>query len=292
MLSVVIPSFNEERGVKGVLEHVLEVMRKGSIEGEVILVDDGSTDSTSAVASSCDGVSVLRHAENRGYGASLKTGIRHAKYETIFITDADGTYPNQSLPDLLSRFCSGPAEMVVGARTKKGAAIPGIRRPAKWFIGKLANYISGTQIPDVNSGMRIFRRETALGFFSLLPDGFSFTTTLTLALLANGYLVDYVEIDYRPRIGKSKIRPIHDTLNFGQLVLRTGLYFAPLKLFMPMTGFLFLLSLLWGFFSHLVLGRFADASTLVIVMAAFQIGAVGLVAELINQRVPKNNQPD
>jgi glycosyltransferase involved in cell wall biosynthesis len=292
MVSVVIPAYNEEKGVLEVLEEIQGVLKDTGIEGEIILVDDGSTDRTGEEARRCEGVTVLRHPENRGYGASLKTGIRHASNEYVFITDADGTYPNRRLPEFLHRFRDGPLDMVVGARTGKGAAIPLVRRPAKWFIGRLANFIAGMRIPDLNSGMRMFRRDVALQHLSVLPDGFSFTTTISLAMVVNGYLVEDVVIDYRTRVGRSKIRPIQDTLNFVQLVLRMGLYFAPLKIFLPLAGLLILLAAGWGLFSRLVLGQLADVSSLVIAMTGIQIAAVGMVAELINHRVPKNRRED
>lgn len=288
MVSVVIPAYNEEHGVRGVLQQIQNVFRENSIEGEIILVDDGSTDGTAAEGMACEGVTVLQHRENRGYGASLKTGIRHATHEFVFITDADGTYPNQQLPELLSRIRADPLDMVVGARSRRAKAVPLVRKPAKWVIGKLANFIAGEEIPDINSGMRVFRRDVALRHLSLFPDGFSFTTTITLAMLANAYLVEYVSVDYRRRVGRSKIRPIYDTLGFVQLVLRMGLYFAPLKIFLPMASLLLFLAVAWGVFSHYALGRLADVSALLIAMTGLQVGAVGMVAELINQRVPKN----
>jgi hypothetical protein len=176
--------------------------------------------------------------------------------------------------------------MVVGARTGQQVAIPLLRRPAKWVIGQLANFVAGETIPDINSGLRVFRREAALPMFSMFPDGFSFTTTITLAMLTNGYLVDYLPINYHARVGQSKIRPVRDTLNFVQLILRMALYFAPLKFFLPLSGLIGLAAIGWGIFSAVALGRLADVSTLVIMMAAVQVAVVGLLAELINHRLP------
>ena len=165
-------------------------------------------------------------------------------------------------------------------------SIPILRRPAKWAIGRLGNFVAGASIPDLNSGLRVFRRDVALRLFSMLSDQFSFTTTITLAMLTNGYLVGYVPIDYYARIGRSKIRPIRDTLNFVQLALRIGLYFAPLKIFLPISLFLLLLAVAWALFSKFVLGQLADVSTLVIAMTGFQVAVIGMLAELINQRLP------
>lgn len=285
-LSVVIPAFNEETGITSVLTELASVLNDSSLPCEIIVVDDGSSDDTAKVAGQLPGIRVLRHQGNRGYGAALKTGIRHASYELICIIDADGTYPPDRIPTMMDRLIAYGYDMVVGARTGKSISMPLLRRPAKWALGKLANLVVGEQISDINSGLRVFRRSTALRFFSLLPNGFSFTITITLAMLTNGYLVDYLPIDYHARVGKSKIRPIQATLNFTQLILRISLYFAPLKIFLPLSGLFLLLAIAWGLFSAFVLGKLADVSTLVIVMTAVQIAVVGLLAELINRRLP------
>lgn len=285
-LSILIPAYNEEAGITPVLRQLAHVLAGSKWAYEIVVIDDGSQDGTAALAEQCPGVTVLRHRSNRGYGAALKTGLRHVHSDLICITDADGTYPNERIPELLDRLIQGKYDMVVGARTGANVSIPLLRQPAKWAIGRLANFVAGETIPDLNSGLRIFRREAALQLFSMLPDGFSFTTTITLAMLTNGYLVDYIPINYHARVGQSKIRPIRDTLNFIQLTLRMALYFAPLKIFLPFSGFLLLLALGWGLFSAFVLGRLADVSTLVIAMAAVQVAIVGLLAELINHRLP------
>lgn len=285
-VTIVVPAYNEEQAIDSVLEQLLRVMNRSELLHEVIVVDDGSQDATAEVAERYEGVVVLRHKGNRGYGAALKTGLRHARHELICITDADSSYPSEGIPDLIARLERGRCDMVVGARVGENVAIPLIRRPAKWAIGRLANFVAGESIPDLNSGLRVFRRSVALRLFSMLPDGFSFTTTITLAMLTNGYLVDYVPINYHARIGRSKIRPIQDTLNFVQLVLRIALYFAPLKVFLPFSGFLLLLALFWALFSKFVLGELADVSTLVIAMTAVQVAVIGMLAELINRRLP------
>lgn len=285
-VSVVVPAYNEEHGLPPVLQQLQEVMKGASVDCEIIVVDDGSQDQTAAVCAGFDGVTVIRHLENRGYGAALKSGIRSARYDLICITDADGTYPNDRIPELIQQVYADDNHMVVGARRGEQVAIPAIRRPAKWVLGHLANWISGRTIPDINSGLRVFRRDVALRFFRVLPDSFSFTTTITLAMLTNGYRVSYVPINYYARVGKSKIHPIRDTLNFVQLILRIGLFFAPLKIFLSLSMILLLLAVAWGTASVVFLGRLADVSTIVIVMTAAQVAGVGLLAELINQRIP------
>jgi glycosyltransferase involved in cell wall biosynthesis len=288
-LSIIVPAYNEEGGIAGVLSQLrilCDSLTAASWKVEVIFVDDGSIDGTATAIEQHADIVLLRHRVNRGYGAALKTGIRHASGEWICITDADGTYPNERIPDLVAQAEETGSDMVVGARTGQRVAIPVIRRPAKWAIRQLAAFVVGESIPDLNSGMRLFRRSAAMRFFGILPDGFSFTTTITLGMLTNGYLVEYVPINYHARVGSSKIRPIQDTINFVQLVLRIALYFKPLKVFVPISGVMLLLALFWAVFSKVVLGQLADVSTLVIAMTAVQVLMIGMLAELINQRVP------
>lgn len=288
-LSIIIPAYNEEAGIASMLDHLLEVSADFPLNAvEIIIVDDGSQDSTAQIVQSYDReqVRLLQHTQNQGYGAALKTGIRQASHEVLCIIDADNTYPAERIPDLYSDMHTHSADMVVGARTGENVHIPLIRRPAKAFLRSLASYVAETSIPDLNSGLRLFRRDIVLRFFNLLPNQFSFTTTITLAMLVNGYHLRYVSINYAARTGRSKIKPIRDTLNFIQLVLRIALYFSPLRFFIPLSVLLILIGIVWGVMSAVVFGRFADASTLVILMSAFQFAGIGLLAELINKRIP------
>src|SRR5690349_968381 len=203
-VSVVIPAYNEETGVSTQVESVRRVMNSHNIVHEIVVVDDGSEDQTSAAALRAH-ARVLKHPRNRGYGASLKTGILAAKYNHIAITDADGTYPADQIPVLLSKLET--SDMVVGARTGENVHIPWVRKPGKLILGWLANLIAGQRIPDLNSGLRVFRRDCAIQYFSVLSNKFSFTSTITMALLADDYQVVYHPINYYRRIGKSKIEP-------------------------------------------------------------------------------------
>jgi glycosyltransferase involved in cell wall biosynthesis len=285
-VSIVIPAYNEEGAIGEVLHKLLQVLAEAELPHEILVVDDGSQDDTAVIVADIPEVTLIRHRQNKGYGAALKTGIRRAQHELICITDADGTYPNERIPDLAAWFDQEPLDMVVGARIGDEVAIPLIRRPAKWALGKLANFVAGETIPDLNSGLRLFRRDVVLRFFTILPEQFSFTTTITLAMISNQYLVKYVPINYYARVGKSKIRPIQDTINFVQLVMRIALYFAPLKVFVPLSLFLILAGVAWAAYTLLAWGQLADVSTLVIMMTAFQVLVIGLLAELINRRVP------
>lgn len=233
-VSVVIPAYEE---AEHVAEQVRAVERQLASSGwtfEIIVVDDGSTDQT-AERAALTGARVLRRPRNRGYGAALKLGIQSAQYGWILITDADGTYPAESIPALLE--ASTTNEMVVGARIGKVVKVPLVRQPAKWFLRRLASYLAGRQLPDLNSGLRLMRKELITRYEHLLPDGFSFTTTITLASACNAHAVEYVPINYLARLGQSKIRPRH-AYDFLLLILRTIVFFNPLKVFIPMGAFL------------------------------------------------------
>ena len=278
-LSAIIPAYNEEKIIKQTIEGLKKELAKLDLNCEIIVVDDGSTDKTKEILEKIKGIKLINHPENRGYGAALKTGIKQSQSELILIIDADGTYPSESIPELIKHISD--YDMVTGARTGKRAKIPLIRKPAKWTINKLANYLSGTKIPDLNSGLRIIKRPLLEKFILILPDGFSFTTTITLAALTNGHRVKYIPIDYHKRIGKSKIRPIRDTLNFFQLIIRTVLYFDPLKIFIPLSAILFLLGLAVFIYSYSFAPEVLDTTTAIFIISSMQILAVGLIADLV-----------
>ena len=229
-VSIVIPAFNEESGVRPVVVELREILQRHEIRGEIIVVDDGSTDATARAAAAA-GARVIRHLSNRGYGAALKTGIPAATYDIIAITDADCTYPAEHIPNLLAELES--ADMVVGARVGRNVQIPLIRRPVKWALNHLANYLSNARIPDLNSGLRAFRRDVVMQYFPILPDQFSWTMTITLAMHCDKYAVSYLPINYRERKGRSKIMP-WDAGSFLILILRTSMLFRPLRVFLPL----------------------------------------------------------
>jgi glycosyltransferase involved in cell wall biosynthesis len=279
-LSVVIPAYNEEEAVEKIIERTRKVLSREKIKHEIIVVDDGSQDATAQRAQKAKAHVVLM-GENRGYGASLKAGIRRAKGEWIAILDADGTYRPEELPLLLNMVETN--DMVVGARTLAGAAIPFFRRLPKWFLGQWANYLAERKIPDLNSGMRLFKKSAMARYEGLFPNGFSFTTTITLALECHGYIVKYVPIHYESRVGQSKIRPFRDTINFFALVLRVVMYFKPLKIFIPLSGIIFLAAVASALRAHEA-GQGLTAPTLLLLVAALQVAALGLLADLLVKR--------
>ncbi|MEO8634299.1 MAG: glycosyltransferase family 2 protein [Gemmatimonadales bacterium] len=272
-VSVVIPAYNEGAHVASQVRDVERVLKTTDWRYEIIVVDDGSKDDT-ALQADTTGARVLRRVRNRGYGAGLKLGIRHAQYGYILITDADGTYPVEAIPAMLAS--AERHAMVVGARTGTTVHIPLIRRPAKAFIRWLASYLSGQHIPDINSGLRLMRRDLIERYEHLLPDGFSFTTTITLASICNGYAVQYQSIDYHARLGESKIRARH-AYDFTLLVLRVIVYFNPLKIFIPLGAFLATIGL-----TKLVYDIWKDnlsETTLLGLLGAMLVWSVGMLAD-------------
>lgn len=280
-ISVLIPAYNEEEAIKQIIRDIINVMNKTKHKYEIIAVDDGSTDKTAEIAKKA-GATVYSHPYNIGYGEALKNGIKNAKGDHILIVDADGSYSASEIPKLLKHI--DKYDMIVGARIGKNVKIPIFRRPAKFVLSKLANYLTGIKIPDLNSGLRIFKKDIALKFFNLLPPKFSFTTTITLAFFSEGYSVKYVPISYYKRKGKSKIKPIM-FFDFILLIVRSIIYFNPLKIFLPISAFLFLTALAMLLYGCLVLGKIIfDITITVLILTGVQIAFFGLLADLVSKK--------
>jgi len=279
-VTILIPAYNEERSLEETVA-ALSRQRAHFKDLEIVVIDDGSGDRTAEIARRLP-VTLIEHERNRGYGAALKSGLRAAKHDYILITDADGTYPLEDVPKLAAD--APDFDMVVGARTGDVVHIPLLRRPAKWLITRLAEYLSGRKIPDLNSGMRIFRKDVALKFLTLYPDGFSFTTTITLAMLTNHYRVKFVPINYHKRVGKSSIHPVRDFTNFTILIIRICACFKPLNVFVPPAMLLMIAGLLKGIRDYLLLEHIGLLAGL-LVLAGIQMLFIGLLADLIDQRM-------
>lgn len=286
-ITIVIPAYNEENGIGPVLTEM-----RGELEAlelpipiEVIIVNDGSKDGTSKAIEPFVGdfFKLIDHPVNRGYGAALKTGIRAAEHPWILITDADGTYPNVHIPEVLED--RQQYDMIVGARTGENTNIPLIRRPPKWVLRKLASVLSQKNIPDLNSGFRLMRKSVVQRFFNILPNGFSFTTTITLAMFSTGHDVKYTPINYLKREGKSKIRPIADTLNFLKLIIRTIMYFDPLRIFLPVAFLFFAAAVAVGVGSWQIQGQVMDVTTVLLFVTGVHITAIGMLGDMFNRRV-------
>lgn len=279
-ISVLIPAYNEE-GALAETVRVIDSLRTHFTEMEIVVINDGSSDKTSEIARTLP-VTLIEHERNRGYGAALKSGLQQARHDYIVIADADGTYPLEDLPRLAADAPSH--DMVVGARTGAIVHIPPLRRPGKWIITRLAEYLSGQKIPDLNSGFRIFRKDVALQFLSLYPDGFSFTTTITLALLTNFRRVKFVPINYHRRVGKSSIHPIRDFTNFTILIIRICAYFKPLNVFVPPALLLMLVGFLKGARDYIREDQIGILA-LLLALIGFQMLFIGLLADLIDRRM-------
>lgn len=282
--SLVIPVYNEEDGVSQTLDDLHRILDGSGYTYEILVVDDGSQDRTAEILQARTDVRVIQHRRNRGYGAALKTGIAHAQYPLVAITDADNTYPSDRLLELVT--LAQDADMVVGARVGKNVTYSQLRKIPKYFLVAFAQWIAQQPIPDLNSGMRVFRTSVVKQFLGILPDSFSFTTTITLAMLTNNYVVRYHPIDYFHRTGKSKIKPIRDTLRFVQLILRTGVYFAPLRIFLPIAGFFFAGSAISLSIDILIKKDLTD-STLLLFVTAVQITIFALLADMIDKRTSR-----
>lgn len=274
--SVVLPAFDEEQALQATLESLRGALRAHDGKYEIIVVDDGSTDATPQILAAAADVTVIHHAENRGYGAALKAGIRKARHPMVVVMDADGTYPVNAIPRLVERCAT--ADMVVGARTGQHVHSTPMRSIAKWGFRQFAQWITGAVIPDLNSGLRVFQRPVAERFMALLPDGFSFTTTITVASLLERLSVHFEPVDYMPRIGRSKIRPVGDTLKIARQLLRLGLRFAPFRTGLP-AAILLLLVFAASSADHLVQTGRVTGADLAWLAVALSILAVGLAAE-------------
>lgn len=274
-IAIIVPAYNETATVGPTVERTRAAMASTLWTNDIIVVDDGSTDRTAEEAAR-HGARVVRLPDNRGYGAALKAGIQASRSEYVLIVDADGTYPPEMMPALMAAMTD--VEMVVGARAHDDRSIPRRRRLAKAFLRILASYLTKRRIPDLNSGLRLMRRSTLMQFFHILPSGFSFTTTITLALLCNDYPVAYVPVECGPRVGASKLKAKEFT-NFVMLVLRTVVLFNPLRVFLPAGAVLFTVGAMKLVYD-LVNWNLSDTAVMSF-LAALIVWAVGLLADMI-----------
>jgi len=278
-ISIVIPALNEEAAIGKTIKDVRSVL-ENAVDGlEIIVVNDGSTDSTVQIAEGL-GVKVIHHPEPVGYGASLKDGIIAANHDIIGIIDADGTYPVNYFPELLAYLPK--YDMAVGARTGKEYRGTFLKSPARQLFQWLCEFVTGQKIPDINSGLRIFKKEKVLLYFDTLCRGFSFTTTITLAFLLNGLFVRYVPIPYYKRIGESKVRYFRDTLRTAQIIVEAILYYNPIKLFIILGGMAFLIGLISFIVAILSTSLFYLLGG-ISVLGSLLLLALGFLADLIRK---------
>lgn len=272
-VSIIIPAYNEA----GVIGSVLDQIRALKLDAEIILINDGSTDATSDEARTRKGVRVIEHPYNIGNGAAVKTGIRAARGEVILMMDGDGQHKPADIPRLLEH--SQRYDMVVGARTSASDA-QAHRTLANQFYNLFASYIVGHRVEDLTSGFRAVRAPIAKSFWYLLPNGFSYPTTLTLALFRGGYSVRYEPIIAAARTGKSKIKLVQDGPGFVLTMMRISTVFSPLKIFLPVTFALLIPGAAYMTYSLMALHRFSALSGVLILVAIFMF-MLGLISEQI-----------
>jgi glycosyltransferase involved in cell wall biosynthesis len=284
--SIVLPCFNEEEHVLLEVERICRSMDKSGIAYELLAIDDGSTDQTLARLRRAEpdfpSLKVIGFSRNGGAGTVRRIGTQQARGEIVVWTDADLTYPNERIAEFIAMLDADPMiDQVVGARTSEEGTLKIARVPAKWFVRKLAERLTNASIPDLNSGLRAFRRSVALPYLRLLPPGFSCVTTITLAFLSNGHEVRYVPIEYAKRAGRSKFHFFSDAYRYVLQVLRMVMYFNPLKVLMPPALTLLGLGVGKGIYDLVVHPFHFANDTLLIFVTGMILASLALLADLI-----------
>jgi len=278
-LSLIIPAYNEEKIIAEVIKEINSILASQDLSYEILVVDDGSDDRTAEEAASA-GARVISHPDNIGNGASIKTGIRNARGKLLLMMDADGQHPPEMIPVMLEEI--GKYDMVVGAR-KKGSDTDFHRDLGNLVYNALASYVTGRKIEDLTSGFRMIRSEIARKFIYLLPNTFSYPSTITLAVLRSGGSLRYVPIESKRRVGKSKIKIIQDGMRFLTIILRVTAYYSPLKIFIPVSILMFLTGFGYGLIKVLFLNTRYGPTSAMLMTVSVVIFLVGLVSEQIAQ---------
>ena len=282
-VTVVLPCYNERDHVELEIKRIRAALEAAGMSYELLCVDDGSTDGTREVLQGIDDIRTILLPRNQGSGTARRIGTQQARGRVVVWTDADMTYPNELIPELVAQV-DDTYDQVVGARRTEAGTYKLARVPAKWAIRKLASFLTSTDIPDLNSGLRAFRRDVAQPYLRLLPAGFSCVTTITLAFLSNGHQVKYVPIDYFKRAGRSKFHPFRDAYNYFLQVLRMVMYFNPLRVLMPVALTLLAATFAKAGVDLVVHDLRVTGSTVLVGLAAFNIMAIALLADLVVRR--------
>ncbi|MFN8079470.1 MAG: glycosyltransferase family 2 protein [Kineosporiaceae bacterium] len=291
LLTVVLPCYNEADHVVAELERITVALDASGLTYELLAIDDASTDGTLQVLRANAGrfahLQVISFRRNGGSGTVRRIGTQLARGEIVVWTDADMSYPNEQIPELVRELLDDPSyDQVVGARTTEEGSHKWLRWPAKWFIRKVAERLSNQTIPDLNSGLRAFRREVALPYLRLLPAGFSCVTTITLAFLSNQHDIKYVPIGYAKRAGTSKFHFTRDAYRYILQVLRMVMYFDPLKVLMPPALWLLLIGVVKATVDMVRHPFYFPASTVLVVLSSLIIGSMALLADLVVRSRP------
>jgi glycosyltransferase involved in cell wall biosynthesis len=285
-VTVVLPCYNEAAHVLQELDRITAALDDSELTYELLAIDDASTDRTLAVLEGATArfphLRVLGFRRNGGSGTARRIGTQAARGEIVVWTDADMTYPNERIPELVRLLRDDTSyDQVVGARTSEEGTHKILRVPAKWFIRKVAERLTNQRIPDLNSGLRAFRRQVSLPYLRLLPPGFSCVTTITLAFLANQHDIKYVEIGYAKRAGASKFHFLRDAYRYILQVLRMVMYFDPLKVLMPPALWLIAIGLVKGIVDMVRHPFYFPASTVLLVVTGMIIGSLALLSDLV-----------
>jgi len=273
--SIIVPAFNEEDVIGDVLKDL------GSPEGcqEIIVVDDGSTDRTAELAESF-GARVLRHPYNKGYGASIKTGILSAENEVAIIFDSDGQHKKEDLLKIAE--CAGEYDMVAGVRGADSHSV-WLRRPGKWILGLVANYLTRHKIPDLNCGLRSFKTAVIKKYLHLMPNNFSLSTTSTIAMFRMGYSVRFVPVKVLPRRGaKSTVKFFEDGLRTLMLIINLSVLFAPMRVFLPLSFFFVFSSLIYFIWLSLFVEVYFTPSMVMLFVTGVLIFFMGIICEQVS----------
>ena len=278
-VSVVLPIYNEKGHLRAEIDRIRAALEKSRYTFELIVVDDGSNDGSEKELPGIPGITLITHRRNQGSGAARRTGTTAARGRVVVWTDVDMTYPNDLIPELVDAMEG--YDHIVGWRQTEEGTHKLLRTPAKWVIRKLASFLSETDIKDLNSGLRAFRRDVAMQYVHELPKGFSCVTTLTMSFLGNGYSLGFFPIEYFPRAGRSKFHWLRDTRRYILQVIRMTLSYNPLKVFLPVGITLLMLGLVKLGFDWAERDFRLAANTLLIFFAALQVITVGLLADLV-----------
>ncbi|HEV8167273.1 MAG TPA: glycosyltransferase family 2 protein [Actinomycetota bacterium] len=282
-VSVVLPCYNERDHVELEVKRIRAALEGAGMSYELICVDDGSSDGTREVLEAMADVRTILLPRNQGSGTARRIGTQQARGRVVVWTDADLTYPNERIPELVAHL-DDTWDQVVGARRSEAGTYKLARVPAQGAIRKLASFLTNADIPDLNSGLRAFKRSVAEPYLRLLPAGFSCVTTITLAFLSNGHPVKYVPIDYFKRAGRSKFHPLRDAYNYIIQVLRMVMYFNPLRVLMPVGLTLLAATFLKAGVDLVVHHWHVASSTVLVGLAGFNIMAIALLADLVVRR--------
>ena len=280
-VSIILPVYNEAAHLVQEVDRIRAAMDASPYSYEIIVIDDGSSDNSAEVAKGIAGIRFLQFLQNRGSGSARKAGTKTARGRVTVWTDVDMTYPNDQIPELVKELEG--YDQVVGARRSEEGTHKALRVPAKWLIRKLAEFLTSTRIPDLNSGFRAFRTDVARQYLNQLPVGFSCVTTITMTFLANGYSVKYMPIDYAKRAGESKFHWYKDTRRYATQVVRMILSYNPLRIFMPVGLTLFAIGFVKMIVDVIGMDFHVAADTLLILFASFQVIAIGLLADLVTR---------